>query len=111
MKRSTLGIRPPWLAFNLNSKVAWSGLGTPCGVGLSANIHLGRSFQLIPEVNAVATILGGPNGTNGSLAPRWLANERTAVDLYASNSSVNVGMGQLLATAEMRIGGKFSVQF
>ena len=111
MKRSTLGIRPPWLAFNLNSNVAWSGLGTPCGVGLSANIHLGRSFQLIPEVNAVATILGGPNGTNGSLAPRWLANERTAVDLYASNSSVNVGMGQLLATAEMRIGGKFSVQF
>jgi hypothetical protein len=101
----------PWLAFNLNPKLAWSGFGTPWGVGLSANIQLGRSLQLIPEVNAVATSLGGPNGTNGSLALRWLANERTAVDLYASNASGMVDMGQLLGTAEVRIGGKVTVQF
>jgi hypothetical protein len=101
----------PWLAFNLNPKLAWSGLGTPWGVGLSANIQLGRSFQLIPEVNAVATSVGGSNGTNGSLALRWLANERTAVDLYASNASGMVDMGQLLGTAEVRIGGKVTVQF
>lgn len=101
----------PWLAFNLNPKLAWSGFGTPWGVGLSANIQLGRSFQLIPEINAVATNSGGPNGTNGTLALRWLATETAAVDLYASNASGLLDMGQLLGTDQIRIGGKLTVQF
>ncbi len=101
----------PWLAFNLNPKLAWSGLGTPWGVGLSANIQLGKSFQLIPELNAVATSLGGPNGTNGTLALRWLANATTAVDLYASNASGLLDMGQLLGTSDIRIGGKITLQY
>jgi hypothetical protein len=101
----------PWLAFNLNPKLAWSGLGTPWGVGLSANIQLGKSFQLIPEVNAVATSFGGPNGTNGTLALRWLAGPTTAVDLYAGNASGLLDLGQLLGTDQIRIGGKVTVQF
>jgi hypothetical protein len=101
----------PWLAFNLNPKLAWSGLGTPWGVGLSANIQLGPSFQLIPEVNAVATDFGGPNGTNGTLALRWLASPTTAVDLYAGNASGILDLGQLLGTDQIRIGGKVTVQF
>jgi len=101
----------PWLAFNLNPKLAWSGFGTPWGVGLSANIQLGKSFQLIPEVNAVATSFGGPNGTNGTLALRWLAGPTTAVDLYAGNASGLLDLGQLLGTDQIRIGGKVTVQF
>jgi hypothetical protein len=101
----------PWLAFNLNPKLAWSGFGTPWGVGLSANIQLGPSFQLIPEVNTVATSFGGPNGTNGTLALRWLANERTAVDLYASNATGLLDLGQLLGTSQIRVGAKFTAQF
>jgi len=101
----------PWLAFNLNPKLAWSGLGTPWGVGLSANIQLGKSFQLIPEVNAVATSFGGPNGTNGTLALRWLATPTAAVDLYASNASGLLDLGQLLGTNQIRVGGKLTVQF
>lgn len=101
----------PWLAFNLNPKLAWSGLGTPWGVGLSANIQLGASFQLIPEVNAVATSFGGPNGTNGTLALRWLPTPTTAVDLYASNATGLLDLGQLLSTDQIRFGGKLTVQF
>jgi len=101
----------PWLALNFNPKVAWSGLGTPWGVGLSANIQLGKSFQLIPEVNAVATDTGGRNGTNGTLALRWLANETTAFDVYISNASGLLDLGLLLGTNQLRVGGKLTVQF
>ena len=77
----------------------------------TANIQLSRSFQLIQEVNAVATSFGGPNGTNGTLALRWLAGPTTAVDLYASNASGLLDLGQLLGTDQIRIGGKVTVQF
>ncbi|MBM5797244.1 MAG: hypothetical protein FJ060_03620 [Cyanobacteria bacterium K_Offshore_0m_m2_072] len=101
----------PWLAFNLNPKLAWSGLGVPWGVGLSANIQLGKSFQLIPELNAVATSFGGRNGTNGTLALRWLATPTTALDIYAGNASGILDLGQLLGTNQLRVGGKLTVQF
>ena len=101
----------PWLAFNLNPKLAWSGLATPWGVGLSANIQLGKSFQLIPEINAIATSTGGPNGSNGTVALRWLASPTTAVDIYASNASGILDLGQLLGTQQVRVGTKLTVQF
>ncbi|MEI8251131.1 MAG: hypothetical protein WCF98_08180 [Synechococcus sp. ELA057] len=101
----------PWLAFNLNPKLAWSGIGFPWGIGLSANIQLGRSFQLIPEINAVATSTGGQNGTNGTLALRWLASPTVAIDVYAGNASGILDMGQLLGTNQLRVGGKVTVQF
>ena len=101
----------PWLAFTLNPKLAYSGLGTPWGVGIGANIQLGQSFQLIPEINAVATDLGGTNGTNGSLNLRWLANQKTTVDLYVSNAAGLLDMGQLLGNNQVRVGTKLMLSF
>ena len=41
-----------WLALNLNTKGAWSGISNPWGIGLSANVQLSLNFQFIPEVNS-----------------------------------------------------------
>ena len=101
----------PWLAFNLNPKLANSGLGTPWGIGISANIQLGNSFQLIPEINAVATNFGGTNDTNGSLALRWLASTKSALDVYVSNAAGLLDMGQLLGGNQIRVGSKLTLSF
>jgi hypothetical protein len=101
----------PWLAFNVNPKLANSGLGTPWGIGISANIELGNSFQLIPEINAVATNFGGTNDTNGSLALRWLASTKSALDLYVSNAAGLLDMGQLLGGNQIRVGSKLTLSF
>ncbi len=101
----------PWLALSINPKVANSGLGTPWGAGFSANIQLGKYFQLIPEINAVATDLGGTNGTNGTLALRWLANPKTIADLYVSNAAGLLDMGQLMGNNQVRFGGKLTLSF
>lgn len=100
-----------WLAFNLNPKLAWSGVGVPWGFGLSANVQLGPRFQLIPEVNLVASNLQSSNGT---LALRWLAlrqgERRSAhVDLYVSNAAGVLDIGQLLRTTNTRAGVMLSV--
>jgi hypothetical protein len=101
----------PWLAFTINPKVAFSGLGTPWGLGIGANIQLGPSFQLIPEINAVATDLGGTNGTNGSLNLRWLANPNTTLDLYVTNAAGLLDMGQLMGNNQVRVGTKLMLSF
>jgi hypothetical protein len=102
-----------WLAFNLNPKLAWSGVGVPWGVGLSANVQLGPSFQLIPELNLVGSEIAASNGT---LALRWLALRRgekasANLDLYVSNASGLLDMGQLLRTGNTRVGTRLSVTF
>lgn len=101
----------PTLAFNLNPKLAWSGGGTSWGVGLSANWQLGRNFQLIPEINVVATDLGGDNGSNGSLALRWLASATTTVDIYVSNAAGLYDLGQLLSNDQVRVGARLGFSF
>jgi hypothetical protein len=101
----------PTLAFNLNPKLAWSGAGTSWGVGLGANLQLGARFQLIPEVNVVATDLGGGNGTNGSLALRWLASASTTVDVYVSNAAGLYDLGQLLGNDQVRVGARLGFSF
>ncbi|WP_094559783.1 hypothetical protein [Synechococcus sp. 8F6] len=101
----------PTLAFHLNPKVAWSGSGTSWGVGLAANLQLGPRFQLIPEVNLVATDLGGTNGTNGSIALRWLASSSTTVDLYVSNAAGLLDLGQLLGNDQLRVGARLGFSF
>lgn len=102
-----------WIAnkfasFNLNPKLAWSGVSTPVGIGLSANLQLGHSFQLIPEMNLVATDWGQSNYTLGL---RWLATDHAAFDLYASNAAGLYDIGQLLRVNQTRIGGKLTLQF
>ena len=102
-----------WLAFNLNPKLAWSGVGTPWGVGLSANVQLGPSFQMIPELNVVGSDL---DSTNGTLALRWLALRRgeqasANLDLYVSNGAGLLDLGQLLRTSNVRFGSRLSLTF
>ncbi|HBH73508.1 MAG TPA: hypothetical protein DDY43_08705 [Synechococcales bacterium UBA10510] len=97
-----------WLAFNLNPKLAWNGISTPIGLGVSANIQLGKQFQLIPELNAVNNSAGAGNA---SLALRWLVSPSTAFDLYVSNAAGIYDIGQLLSNRDARVGGKFSIQF
>jgi hypothetical protein len=101
----------PRLAFSLNPKLAWSGRGTSWGVGVGANLQLSERFQLIPELNAVATDLGGRNGTNGSLALRWLASPFTTVDLYVSNAAGLFDLGQLLGNDQVRVGARLLISF
>ena len=96
-----------WLAFNLNPKLAWSGLATPFGIGVSANVQLGTSFQLIPEVNAVVTDAGSSNAT---ISLRWLPRPTTALDVYVSNAGGVYDMGQLLKNDSARVGAKFTIQ-
>ncbi len=101
----------PSLAFHLNPKLSWSGAGTSWGVGLAANLQLAERLQLLPEVNVVATDLGGSNGTNASLGMRWLASAGTTVDVYLSNAMGVVDLTQLLSSDELRVGAKVTIQF
>ena len=101
----------PTLAFHLNTKLALNGDGTSWGVGLAANLQLGRRFQLIPEINLVATDLGGDNGSNGSLALRWLASASTTLDVYVSNAAGIYDLGQLLGNDQVRVGARLAFSF
>ena len=101
----------PTLAFHLNPKLALNGDGTSWGVGLAANLQLGRRFQLIPEINLVATDLGGDNGSNGSLALRWLASASTTLDVYVSNAAGLYDLGQLLGNEQVRVGARLAFSF
>jgi hypothetical protein len=95
-----------WLALNLTPKLALSGISTPWGFGLSANLQLGQAFQLIPEANLVASDWGSSNGT---LALRWLASPATYLDLYASSAAGLLDLGTLLPSAQVRVGLRLSV--
>ncbi len=98
-----------WLAFNVNPKIALSGVSDPWGIGISANLQIGESFQLIPEVNLVGSHLAA---TNSTFALRWLANPETIyVDFYLSNAAGLMDIGQLMRVNETRIGGKVSIVF
>jgi len=97
-----------WLALHLNPKLAWSGVAVPWGFGLGANLQLGQSFQLIPELNLVASSF---NQSNGLLALRWLANDSLKLDLYVSNAAGLFEMGQLLAADQARVGGRVILSF
>ena len=96
------------MAFNLNPKLAWSGVSIPWGVGLSANIQLGPSFQLIPELNVVGSQISASNAT---LALRWLATSSTNLEVYVSNAAGLVDMGQLIENSNLRVGGRLLFSF
>jgi hypothetical protein len=103
----------PWLAFNVSPKLALNETTSPWGVGLSANMQLGTSFQLIPELNLVASDF---TSTNATLALRWLAfrqgeRKSATIDLYLSNASGLLDLGQLLRSSDLRVGGRLGVTF
>ncbi len=98
-----------WLALNINPKIALSGVSDPWGIGISANIQLGKKFQFIPEVNIVGSHM---DATNTTFALRWLAiPESTFLDLYISNAAGLTDIAQLMRTNDTRIGGKVSIVF
>ena len=51
------------IAINLNPKLAWSGIGNLWGVGLSSNIQLTPSLELVPETNIVINKSSQSNAT------------------------------------------------
>ncbi len=97
-----------WLAFNLNTKGAWSGISNPWGVGLGANIQLSKKFQLIPEGNIV---MSDKSQSNATLSLRWLINDSMNMDVYMSNAAGLLDMGQLLKSLDTRFGGRLSLMF
>ncbi len=96
------------LAISLGPKLAWSGVESPWGFGLAANIQLGEHWQLIPEANLVASDF---NSSNGTVALRWLANPNTFVDVYASTAAGLLDVGTLLSSDQVRVGTRISVLF
>ena len=96
------------IAININPKLAWSGVGSPKGIGLGANIQLTKRFQLIPELNLVDTKNGDSNGTIGL---RWLFNENINLDIYASSAAGLQDIGQLIGTDEPRLGTRFTIVY
>ena len=101
----------PWLALTSNPKVAWNGSSTPYGIGLSANVQLGRWFQFIPEVNLVASEKTKSSGSNYTAALRWLPSDFTFLDLYVSNAAGLLDIGQLLGNSQVRVGGRLTLLF
>jgi len=96
------------VALNLNPKLAWSGVGTAWGLGLGANIQLAPRWQLIPEVNLVAS---DTSQSNGTLGLRWIASDAVKVDVYVSNAAGILDMGQLVASSQARVGGRLILSF
>lgn len=101
----------PWLALNSNPKMAWAGVSNLYGLGLSANVQLGRWFQFIPEVNLVANEATDSAGSNGTAALRWLPSDNAMVDVYVSNAVGLFDIGQLLGNTNVRVGGRVTLLF
>ena len=95
------------IAVSLNPKFAWSGAGNLLGVGLSTNIEIAPSLELIPEVNIV---LNSQKSNNGTLALRWNTSDDIAIEAYGSTASSIVDIGQLLNAEEIRWGGRLIVK-
>jgi len=101
----------PWLALNSNPKMAWAGLSNLYGLGLSANVQLGRWFQFIPEVNLVAQEDTDSAGTSGTAALRWVPSDFAMVDVYVSNAIGLFDIGQLVGQNQVRFGGRLTLLF
>ncbi|KZR90604.1 hypothetical protein MITS9508_00605 [Synechococcus sp. MIT S9508] len=97
-----------WLAFNVNPKVAWSGVGTLWGLGLSANVKLAPGWELIPEGNLVVNQMSQSNGTLGL---RWHVTDSMALEAYGSTAASLLDIGQLINADQVRLGGRLLISF
>ena len=98
----------PKIAFNLNPKVGWSGVGNLWGVGISANIQLSPKWTLIPEANITLNKLEESNGTIGL---RWNTTDNISIDIYGSTASSITDLGQLLNANQVRWGSRLIIKF
>ena len=94
-------------AINVSPKVAWSGIGTLWGIGISANIQLAPCWELVPETNI---ILNSQQNSNNTLGLRWNAFDNIAIEVYGSTSSSIVDIGQLLNADQLRLGGRLTIK-
>ena len=98
----------PKIAFNLNPKVVWSGVGNLWGLGVSTNIQLTTKLELIPEVNFDLSSLEESNYT---LALRWHLTDAFVFETYGSTASSIDDVGQLLNANQVRFGSRLSIRF
>ena len=96
------------IAININPKIAWSGSGSLWGLGISTNIDLAPSWEIIPEANIV---LNSQKESNCTLGLRWNVSENTAIEVYGSTASSMVDMGQLLNAEQIRWGSRLTFKF
>ena len=95
-------------AFNINPKVAWSGVGNVWGIGISANIQLTPDLELLPEANIV---FSDQKESNSTLALRWNVNDKISIDSYLSTASSIEDIGQLLNANQTRYGIRSIIKF
>ena len=96
------------IAINVNPKVAWTGVGSLSGIGLSANIQLAPRWELVPEANIV---FNSQSDANGTLGLRWNATDNIAIEAYGSTASSIVDIGQLLNDGQTRWGSRLIIKF
>ena len=95
------------MALSINPKVAWTGVGTLLGLGISANIQLAPRLELIPEANI---ILSSPKESNCTLGLRWNVTDNIAIETYGSTASSLMDIGQLLNTDEIHMGSRLTIK-
>ncbi len=96
------------IAINISPKVAWTGVGSLSGIGLSANVQLAPRWELVPEANIV---FNSQSEANGTLGLRWNATDNIAIEAYGSTASSIVDVGQLLNDGQTRWGSRLIIQF
>jgi len=96
------------IAINISPKVAWSGVGSLSGIGLSANVQLAPRWELVPEANIV---FNSQSEANGTLGLRWNATDNIAIEAYGSTASSIIDVGQLLNDGQTRWGSRLIIQF
>ena len=96
------------LAININPKVAWTGVGSLWGMGISANIQLAPDWELMPEANIN---LNDGEESNGTLGLRWNATDNIAIEAYGTTASSLLDIGQLLNAHQVRWGGRLIIRY
>lgn len=93
----------PRIAVNVSPKLALSEAGNLWGLGISTNINLAPRLEIISEANIV---LNSQKESNGTLGLRWNTSDDIAIEIYGSNASSIVDIGQLLNAEEIRWGSR-----
>ena len=96
------------IAINISPKVAWTGVGSLSGIGLSANVQLAPRWELVPEANIA---FNSQSEANGTLGLRWNATDNIAIEAYGSTASSIVDIGQLLNDGQTRWGSRLIIKF
>ena len=95
------------MAFNFNPKVAWAGVGTLWGTGISANIQIAPRLELVPEANFV---LNSWKESNGTLAIRWKTTDHIALEVYGTTASSIKDIGELVNSEQIRWGSRITIK-